>query len=164
MTDLLVKLYERPDPSPFLAALGKMDIFVQRAMACERRRVLAWVQHRFGDGWSAECEAAFGQRPIACRIAIQAGKLPDFACHDCTRPNFFGPIGIDPAFRDRGIGRALLAIVLNDMAHAGYAYAIIGGAGPISFFENCVGATVIPGSTPGIYRTSIADDHIDRER
>ncbi len=34
----------------------------------------------------------------------------------------------------------------------GYAYAIIGGAGPTEFYTKAVGAVAIEGSTPGIYR------------
>ena len=44
---------------------------------------------------------------------------------------------------------------LQSMANAGYAYAIIGGVGPMAFFEKSVGAFPIPGSTPGIYQTAI---------
>ena len=38
----------------------------------------------------------------------------------------------------------------------GYAYAIIGGVGPVAFYEKCVGAQVIPGSTPGVYKDFLA--------
>ena len=37
-------------------------------------------------------------------------------------------------------------------ADQGYGYAIIGGAGPIGFYEKSVGAIAIPGSSPGIYK------------
>ena len=33
----------------------------------------------------------------------------------------------------------------------GYAYGIIGAAGPVAFYEKAVGARVIEGSWPGIY-------------
>jgi len=155
MTDLLVKLYDLPDQELQLAAMAEKDIFVQRAMASEKKLVVGWVQNRFGDGWAAECDVAFSRQPIACMIAVSGGRLAGFACHDSTCRNFFGPIGIDPASRQKGVGRAVLLATLHAMAHAGYAYAIIGGAGPMAFFEKCVGAFPIPGSTPGIYRPTI---------
>jgi hypothetical protein len=155
MTDLLVKLYELPDEAAHLGALAKKDIVVRRAMASEKKRVVGWAQHRFGDGWAAECDVSFSRQPIACMIALSAGRLAGFACHDSTRLNFFGPIGIDPGSRLNGVGRAVLLATLRAMAHAGYAYAIIGGAGPVAFFEKCVGAIPIPGSSPGIYRPTI---------
>jgi hypothetical protein len=155
MTDLLVKLYDLPDPGAQAAVLAEKDIFVRRAMACEKNRVIGWIQHRFGDGWAAEGDVAFARQPIACMIALSGGGLAGFACHDSTCRNFFGPIGIDAGLRCKGVGRALLLATLHAMADAGYAYAIIGGAGPIAFFEKCVGAVPIPGSTPGIYRPTI---------
>jgi len=41
------------------------------------------------------------------------------------------------------------------MREAGFVYAIIGGVGPVEFYEKCVGAKLIPDSTPGIYRYSL---------
>ncbi len=155
MTDLLVKLYDLPDQRARLAALGENNIVVRRAMANEKNLVVSWVQKLFGDGWAAECDVAFSRQPQACLIAVFENRMAGFACHDSTCLNFFGPIGVDPAFRHKGVGQALLLATLNAMAHAGYAYAIIGGAGPMTFFEKCVGAFPIPGSTPGIYRTAI---------
>jgi len=46
----------------------------------------------------------------------------------------------------------LLLRSLRAMRDEGYVYAIIGGVGPAEFYEKCVGATLIEGSTPGIYR------------
>lgn len=155
MTDFLVRLYDLTDPGPHLAALAQRGIAVQRAMAAEKKPVVDWVRRHFGDGWAAECEVAFSRDPIACTIAVTGGRLAGFACYDSTCRNFFGPVGVDPSLRHQGIGRGVLLATLHAMGHAGYAYAIIGGAGPSGFFEKCVGAFPIPGSTPGIYRPPI---------
>ncbi len=157
MTDLLVRLYDMSDPGALMASLAQDGIEVRRAMACEKMRVVDWVHQRFGSGWAAECDVAFARRPIACIVAVRGRRLLGFACHDSTCANFFGPIGIDAAFRHKGIGRAVLQTTLQAMAQCGYAYAIIGAAGPVSFFEKSVGAIVIPGSTPGIYRPAIEE-------
>ena len=53
--------------------------------------------------------------------------------------------------RCRGIGKALLVASLLGLRELGYVYGIIGGAGPIEFYQKAVGATVIPDSEPGIY-------------
>jgi hypothetical protein len=37
------------------------------------------------------------------------------------------------------------------MRDEGYAYAVIGGVGPAEYYRRAIGATVIEGSTPGIY-------------
>jgi hypothetical protein len=49
----------------------------------------------------------------------------------------------------------LLLSVLRAMREAGYAYAIIGHAGPSAFFQSCVDAILIPDSTPGVYPPNI---------
>ena len=155
MTDLIVKLYDQPDPAITIAKMAGAGIVVRRAMASEKYRVLGWVDARFGDGWAAECDIAFSRQPIACIVAVIDGNIVGFACYDATNLNFFGPIGVDPGRRRKGVGQAVLQLGLQSMANAGYAYAIIGGAGPVAFFQACAGAIPIPGSTPGIYQRAI---------
>jgi N-acetylglutamate synthase-like GNAT family acetyltransferase len=152
MTDLLVKLYDLEAPVDRLAGLARNGIVVRRAMASEMRHVVTWVQNLFGEGWATECEVAFARQPIGCIVALNGGRMAGFACHDATWRNFFGPIGVDPSCRHKGVGHAILLVTLHAMAQAGYAYAIVGDAGPMAFFEKCVGAFPIPGSTPGIYQ------------
>ena len=43
------------------------------------------------------------------------------------------------------------------MKAQGYAYGIIGGVGPASFYEKAVGAVLIDGSNPGIYQGILSD-------
>ena len=83
---------------------------------------------------------------------MKFGQVIGFACFDATCRGFFGPIGVADEARRRGVGRALLLATLHAMSAAGYAYAIIGGAGEPLFFAKTVGAVEIPDSTPGIYR------------
>jgi hypothetical protein len=51
-----------------------------------------------------------------------------------------------------GIGKALLIAAMRGLADMGYAYAVIGAAGPVEFYTRTLGAIPIPGSSPGIYR------------
>jgi hypothetical protein len=118
----------------------------------EKPKVIAWVRDAFGDGWAAECEVAFGNRPISCFIATDDGQLVGFACYDSTCRDYFGPVGVGADARGRGIGNALLLCCLHAMASLGYAYAIIGGVGDTGFYRKAVGAIEIEGSSPGIYR------------
>ena len=75
-----------------------------------------------------------------------------FACYEATAKDFFGPTGVNPDYRGKGIGKALLLAALHAMRAEGYAYAIIGSAGPTAFYEKEVGAIAIPDSSPGIYK------------
>lgn len=149
--DMLVRLYALPDRHRAIAAAAAMGVSIRRPETWERAHVVDWVRATFSAGWAAECEVAFHARPVSCFIAIRQARIAGFACHDCTRPDFFGPAGVGPDQRGMGIGTALTLAALGAMADAGYAYAIIGGVGPEAFYAHVAGAVAIEGSTPGIY-------------
>jgi len=150
--DLLVKLYKLPDGSAALQKLRKRKIYVRRALAPEKTIVLDWVRKTFSAAWASECDVAFSRSPITCFIAVSAPTLLGFACYDATCKNFFGPTGVAPEQRRGGIGKALLLASLSAIAADGYAYAIIGGVGPVEYYKKIVDAMPIRASTPGIYR------------
>jgi GNAT superfamily N-acetyltransferase len=152
MADMLVKLYALPELAPVLLQQREHNTEIRRALVPERHLVVDWVRQHWGAAWASECDTALVRQPVGCFVAIAAGQLAGFACHDATFKNFFGPFGVDPAQQRRGIGEALLLTTLHDMADQGYAYAIIGGAGPGEFFTRVAGAIPIDDSTPGIYR------------
>lgn len=152
MADMLVRLYELPDLHPQLERVATIGVRIRRPNPWERPLVLDWVQRNFIPGWVTECETAFATQPPSCFVAIAGDELVGFACHDCTRRNFFGPTGVAQHTRNKGIGLALLLASLHAMQANGYAYAIIGGVGPAAFYEKAFGAVAIAGSEPGLYR------------
>ena len=147
---MLVRLYDLPKSSP-VEALRVDGIEVRRALAPERHVVVSWVREHFGEGWASECDVSFSRLPISCFRAQRGQDVLGFACYDATAKGFFGPTGVLERERKRGIGTALLLMTLEAMAAEGYAYAIIGGAGPADFYAKAVGAVPIAGSEPGIY-------------
>ena len=84
-------------------------------------------------------------------IAIYEKQIVGFSAYECTRRGFFGPTGVIDTARGKGLGKALLVEALWGLRDMGYVYAIIGGVGPIEFYEKAVGAIVVPNSEPGIY-------------
>jgi GNAT superfamily N-acetyltransferase len=151
---MLVKLYTLPDVTPLLHKLALHGTTVRRAMAYEKTTVVNWVEQAFGHsapGWKSEGDVAFSRIPIACHIAIYNTAIIGFVCHDCTAPNFLGPIGVAANKRGAGVGKFLLITALQAMRDQGYAYAIIGQAGSPDFFTKTVGAIEIPESELGIY-------------
>jgi GNAT superfamily N-acetyltransferase len=150
MHDMLVRLYAIPGVDDALAACAARGVTIRRALSPERLAVVDWVRAHFASS-AAEVETAFAQVPTTCFIAVRDETILGFACYDVTCRNFFGPEGVAPGERRRGIGRALLLSALHTQRAQGYAYAIIGGVGPAEFYEKAVEAIAIPGSTPGIY-------------
>jgi GNAT superfamily N-acetyltransferase len=156
--DMLVRLYALPDGGGLRRRLAQHQIIVRRAMAHEKAVVVDWIGHEFGaqaKGWKCEGEVAFARQPVSCWIALEARRICGFACHDVTARNFFGPIGVSPACRMKGVGSLLVLSALGAMRDQGYAYAVIGCVGPTAFFQRCVDAIPIAGSTPGLYPPGI---------
>ena len=149
--DMLVKLYDLPDSRAAFERLRGHGIQVRRALVPEKHKVVAWVREGFSQGWASETEVAFGRQPVSCFIAVQAGKILGFACHDATCRNFFGPTGVDPNARQQGVGTGLLFACLEAMREQGFGYAIVGGVGPADYYAKAVGAVLIEGSEPGVY-------------
>lgn len=148
--DILVKLYELPPID--LVSLASAGVAVRRPLAPERQLVCDWVLREFEPGWASETEVAFAARPPSCFVAIEGRTIVGFACYDVTARGVFGPTGVAEPARGRGIGAALLLVSLAAMRSDGYAYAVIGAAGPVDFYRRLVGGIVIPESWPGLYR------------
>ena len=156
MPDLLVPLLTLPDPAPLIGRLRDQGIVIRRAQVFEQTPLRDFVAAQFSLGWADEIAAAYANKPVTLYIAIHTGRVIGFGAYECTRRDFFGPTGVDPAFRSKGVGRALLLMCLQGLREMGYAYAIIGGAGPVAFYESACNARVIPDSEPGIYADPLA--------
>ena len=154
MSDLLVPLYRLPQAPPLPEGYS-----LRRAYPFELSRVRRFATTHFGESWADEAEVGFARQPICTWIAIHEMKIVGFSVADSTSRGYFGPTGVDEAFRGKGLGVGLLLAALYGLRDMGYAYAIIGAAGPVDFYVKTVGATVIPDSTPSIY-----NDMIDKEQ
>ena len=147
MPDLLVNLLKLPgldsDDESFV---------IRRAQPFELSPVREFIQRNFGAPWADEVSVGFARKPVSVFVATIDRHLVGFSAYECTRRGFFGPTGVLNNARGRGIGKTLLLACLHAMKDERYAYAVIGWAGPVEFYSRTVGATVIEGSEPGIYR------------
>lgn len=151
MIDMLVRLYDLPDLHAQHEKTKRQGVEIRRPNSWEKALLGDWIRAGFSAAWATECETALAANPPTCFIAVENDALVGFACYDCVRRNFFGPTGVAENARGRGVGLSLLLTCLHAMRDDGYAYSIIGGVGPSDFYAKTVGATVIEGSTPGIY-------------
>ena len=155
MPDMLVNLLKLAPLDPVLAELRRAGLIVRRAQPHEITIVRDFVLANFAVGWADEISVGYHNKPVSVFIAIQDKRVVGFAAYECTRRSFFGPTGVAESERGRGIGHALLLACLWGLREMGYAYGIIGGAGPAEFYERAVGATLISDSVPGIYAAPI---------
>lgn len=151
MPDLLVNLLKLPPLEPLLLELQGSGIVIRRAQSFEITRVRSFVENNFSLTWADEISVGFANKPVSVFIAVVEKEVVGFSAYECTRRSFFGPTGVAADFRGRSVGRALLLASPWGLRELGYVYGIIGGAGPVEFYEKAVGAIVISGSEPGIY-------------
>lgn len=151
MPDLLVNLLRLPALDPKLAELEAAGVVIRRAQPFELSKVRAFVEHNFSVSWADETSVGLGSQPVTVFIAVNNRSIIGFGAYECTRKAFFGPTGVLEGFRGRGVGAALLIACLTGLRELGYVYGIIGGVGPVEFYEKTVGAIAIPDSEPGIY-------------
>src|SRR6266480_4400295 len=147
MPDLLVNLLKLPS----LDRLKDESINIRRAQPFETTPVREFIEKNFSVAWADEISVGFANKPVTVVIATRHGRVIGFAGYECTRKAFFGPTGVAESERGSGIGTALLIASLWGLRELGYVYGIIGGAGPVAFYEGAIGAIVIPDSEPVIY-------------
>lgn len=152
MPDMLVNLLDLPCEQGLLKTLEEKGIQLRRAMAPDKFRVVEWVRTHSSPNAAGECDVCFAHTPISCFIATRGSEIVGYACYNATAPDFFGPTRVLDSEQGNGVGKALLLHSLRAMREEGYVYGIIGGVGPAAFYEKCVGAMLIPHSTPGIYK------------
>jgi predicted N-acetyltransferase YhbS len=157
MPDMLVNLMRLPPPDASADEMRRAGVVIRRAQPWELTPVREFVTRHFKRAWADEMSVGFVRQPVSVFVALREGRLKGFAAYECTRKNFFGPTGVIEEERGRGLGRALLLACLWALRESGYAYAIIGGVGPVRFYERAVSATLIPDSSPGVYRDPISE-------
>ena len=147
MPDLLVNLLKLPERK----GITQPGINVRRAQPFEITPVREFIRNGFSGAWADEVSVGFANKPVTVFIATSDGRVIGFAGYECKRKAFFGPTGVAESERGRGIGKALLLESLWGLRELGYVYGVIGAAGPVEFYQQAVGAIVIPDSEPGIY-------------
>lgn len=153
MPDMLVRLYDLPSFDQYAERASRSGFTVRRAEPWDRDAMRHFVTGEFGELWAVEADRAFNYTPITAYLAFDGHEIVGFAVYECTRRGFFGPTGVRTDLRGRGIGAVLLFRCLEAMREIGYAYGVIGGVGPIEFYEKVCGAFVIPGSEVSVYQS-----------
>lgn len=147
MADLLVNLYQMREWDE--SRLKEDGIVIKRALIPDKGKVLDFVRTYYEGGWVHECEYALMNNPTSCYIAIKDKEIIGFSCYDATSKGYFGPIGIKPGLKSKGIGMVLFNRTLQGMKEAGYGYGIIGWVEDdiIPFYQKCQDIYVIPNSS-----------------
>jgi N-acetylglutamate synthase-like GNAT family acetyltransferase len=120
---------------------------MRRVVLKDKKKLIEFVKENFSEEWAKTIEGAFIYENPSVYVALNDMEdFIGFAAYDVyqRKKGYFGPMGVVTKKRVNGIGYALLHHCLQDMKEIGYEYAIIGGAGPIEFYEKACNAVVIP--------------------
>jgi hypothetical protein len=93
MPDMLVRLYDLPDPATYYRRAAEAGVAVRGAQPWERLALRAFIEGRFSPNWADEAETAFARMPVSAFIALVEGEIAGFAAYECTRRAYFGPTG-----------------------------------------------------------------------
>ncbi|WHY78087.1 GNAT family N-acetyltransferase [Neobacillus sp. WH10] len=110
-------------------------------------QLVRFVAENFSTEWANTVkDGLISEEPTIYIAHGTDGNIIGFAAFDVylRKKGYFGPMGVAMSNRTKGIGYELLHHCLKDMKEIGYEYAIIGGAGPIEFYEEACNAVVIP--------------------
>ena len=110
-------------------------------------QLVYYVEEHFSSDWAQTVREGFLLSIPSMYIAFDNdGEIVGFAAFDIYKgkKGYIGPMGVSHSDRSKGYGYSLLHHCLKDMKDIGYAYAIIGGAGPLEFYEKACGAVIIP--------------------
>lgn len=142
--NLLVDVRDNPRVSA-----ARADLLASRLSGYQIRRALPGdapaldhvLRAEFSAAWAFEVGRALACAPPAVHIALAGGAIVAFAAHDGNNRGlgWFGPAGILPAHRGRGLGQALLCACLVDVARMGVATCEVAWIGPREFYQRAVG-------------------------
>ncbi len=144
LCNLVVDLDAAPPPRATNGEIG--------APEAADERTLAWIDETFGGAWSSEAQAG------SSVIARDGGAPIGFATIDARGLQYrwlaglarerdvglFGPFGVQPAQRERGLGAELLRRALRALQERGYRRALIAavGEGLVPYYARACGARV----------------------
>ena len=123
------------------------NVRVRKVIHSDRTDLLSFVETNFSPEWAQTIRGGFTKENMTMYIALNdKGNPVGFAAFDVyqNKKGYFGPMGVCKSSRVSGVGYSLLHHCLKEMKEVGYEYAIIGGAGPIEFYEKACNAVVIP--------------------
>lgn len=113
-------------PVPIVATAARLQaegVVIRPAVPSDIVPLLDLVRDHFSWDWHREASGVLGDlfagdpRQVSMLVAVQDGTVLGYAEHRAER---FGPFGVRPDLRGRGIGRVLLAATLVEMLKKNY--------------------------------------------
>jgi len=111
----------------------------RKAEKQESSKIAKWVNERFSAAWMTEAKMGLEREGAGVWIAEKNGEIYGFSVYGALRPNWFGPIGVDPKARGKGLGTVLLYKSLFSLWEEGHRYIIIPWTEHLFFYTQLPG-------------------------
>lgn len=135
--NLICKVWRnRFDCDKEIESLKQEGFFIKRAEEKDKEIIFEFLKKEF-PAWTIEVENAYKNNPISTYICLYEGKCVGFSNYEGNNKGtgWFGPMGVLPITRGKGIGAVLCKLCLNGIADLGFGNAIIPWVGPIRFYS-----------------------------
>ncbi len=132
------------DPSEREGELRREGIEIRRARPEEEGKLRQFIHQHFSPHWAEETAVGLRNIPPSVFVALKEGEIIGFAAYDVNNlgTGFFGPTGVHPDFRRKGIGGALLLHCLRDIKAQGLKEATISWTNLFHYYHTYTGALV----------------------
>ena len=151
MPDIICPLFELPDYSGLIDQLASEGITIRAARPWEREALRTFVTERWDIGWADEASLGLARVPVSILLALKENKIIGFSAYEVSAPAYFGPTGVDTAFRGLGVGKALLYRAMDGLRELGYVYGFVGSPGPTDFYLKAMKGMSLPADWKNIY-------------
>jgi mycothiol synthase len=121
--------------------LDKIGFFVRRAENGDWEAIKKFLESNWAC-WVDEVLSSFDNDPKTLWICVHEEKVVGFCGYDGNNRGlgWFGPMGVDPITRGKGIGAVVCLLCLKDLALLGHKEAIIPWVGPVRFYDKVCNA------------------------
>ena len=116
--------------------LNKDGVIIKRADKNNKEAVIKFLTQAF-PSWLGEVNETFKNNLVSLYISIIDDKVVGFSAYDGNNRGigWFGPMGVLPVTRGKGIGAILCELCLRDIALQGHKQSIIPWVGPVRFYS-----------------------------
>ncbi|MBO3800744.1 MAG: GNAT family N-acetyltransferase [Thermoproteota archaeon] len=116
---------------------------IRKAEKSDKNKVLSWVKTEFSVFWEYEASVGFMYDKPKLWIAEDNDEIIGFSVYSALEPHWFGPIGVSPKTRLKGIGSLLLFNCLKSMREEGQRIAVIPWTSHLFFYAQVPGINKI---------------------
>jgi len=114
-------------------------VTVRKAKSDEKEKITGWVSGQFSPYWAFEASEAFRSPKPKLWIGEEGERVLGFSAYSALEPHWFGPIGVDPRARKKGLGSLLLFNCLASMREEGQRTAVIPWTSHLFFYSQVPG-------------------------